>query len=68
MTKSNGDRLLRLDEVKSRVGLGRSAIYKLIQEGDFPKPYKPTKFASRWSEFEVLAWIEVKKARRSASI
>jgi prophage regulatory protein len=55
------ERLLKLDEVKRRVGLGKSMIYRLIQEGRFPAPYKVSPFASRWSNHEVVAWInEVK--------
>jgi prophage regulatory protein len=57
------DRLLKLDEVKQRVGLGRSMIYRMIQEGRFPVPYKVSAFASRWSEHEIVAWIDQVKAR-----
>ena len=31
-------RLIRLPEVKHRVGLGRSMIYRWMAEGKFPKP------------------------------
>jgi prophage regulatory protein len=51
------DRLVKLDEVKRRVGLGKSMIYRLIQEGRFPAPYKLSPLASRWSEHEIVAWI-----------
>lgn len=51
------DRFVKLDEVKHRVGLGKSMIYRLIQEGKFPAPYKISPFASRWSEKELVAWI-----------
>ena len=55
------ERFLKLDEVKRRVGLGKSMIYQLIQQGKFPAPYKVSPFASRWSDQEVVAWInEVK--------
>lgn len=52
------ERLIRIDEVKRRVGLGKSMIYRLIQEGRFPAPYKVSPFASRWSDREVTAWID----------
>ena len=52
------DRFLKLDEVKRRVGLGKSMIYRLIQERKFPPPYKLSAFASRWSNREVSAWID----------
>lgn len=54
---SRSERLLRLKEVSHRVGLGKSMIYELIQQGRFPAPYKISPAASRWSEEEVLAWI-----------
>jgi prophage regulatory protein len=51
------ERFLKLDEVKRRAGLGKSMIYRLIQEGKFPAPYKLSPAASRWSEQELVAWI-----------
>ena len=50
------DRLLKLSEVMHRVGLGKTRIYELIAKGLFPAPYKIFG-ASRWSELEVVAWI-----------
>lgn len=52
------ERFLKLDEVKRRAGLGKSMIYRLIAEGKFPTPYKLTSTASRWSERELVAWID----------
>ena len=52
------DRLLRLIEVRRRVGLGKTMIYAMIGDGRFPRPYKVTPAASRWSEREIIAWIE----------
>jgi len=52
------DRFLKLEEVKRRVGLGKSMIYRLIQEEKFPAPYKISPFASRWSNLEIVAWID----------
>ncbi|MHA6767469.1 helix-turn-helix transcriptional regulator [Sphingobium ummariense] len=52
------DRLIKLEEVKRRAGLGKSMIYRLIQQGRFPAPYKVSPSASRWSDREVIAWID----------
>jgi prophage regulatory protein len=52
-----GDRLLRLPDVKRRVGLGKTKIYALIGADRFPKPYKISAAAARWSEREIDAWI-----------
>lgn len=47
---------LPMTEVRKRVGLSASMIYRLISEGRFPKP---AKFGTRslWVESEVSAWI-----------
>lgn len=51
------ERLLPLGEVMSRVGLRKSKIYALVAEKRFPRPYKLSPKAARWSEREVAAWI-----------
>lgn len=56
------DRLLRLADVSRRVGLGKTMIYEMVGDGRFPKPYKITTAAARWSEREVDAWIEKLKS------
>lgn len=58
MPAEDADRFLKLEEVKRRVGLGKSMIYRLIQEGRFPPPYKLSPFASRWSNREIVGWID----------
>jgi len=58
------DRLLNIAEVKSRVGLGKSKIYSLVAEGRFPRPYKLTPKAARWSEREISDWIAQAQAGR----
>jgi prophage regulatory protein len=51
-------RLLRLPEVRQKVGLSRSAIYKLISEGQFPRqiPIGPRTVA--WYQEDVERWIQ----------
>ena len=51
------ERLIRLPEVKRRVGLGRSTIYRFMESGTFPKAYKLGPRAIAWSEAEVDNWI-----------
>ena len=50
-------RLIRLPEVMSRVGLGRSTIYRWMSEGKFPKPVQLGGHAVAWVEEEVEVWI-----------
>lgn len=57
-TELRPERFLKLDEVKRRADLGKSMIYRLIQEGRFLPPYKLSPGAARWSEHELVAWID----------
>lgn len=50
-------RLIRLPEVKHRVGLGRSTIYRWMAEGKFPKPVQLGGYSVAWAEDEVESWI-----------
>lgn len=54
-------RMLRREQVERRVGLGKSAIYKLIAEGDFPRPLRLTPGAVRWRVEEVDAWLATRE-------
>lgn len=51
------DRLLRLPEVKRRVGLGRSTIYRRMRDGTFPAARDLGGGVIAWSEAEVSEWI-----------
>ncbi|HEX9593189.1 MAG TPA: AlpA family transcriptional regulator [bacterium] len=48
---------LRLPEVKRRTALGRSTIYKRVEEGTFPAPVRIGSRAVAWSSHEVAEWI-----------
>ncbi len=50
-------RLLRLDEVIKRVGLGKSAIYSRIRAKAFPGPVQLGGGSVAWVEAEVDGWI-----------
>ncbi len=53
--------LLRLPEVKARIGLSRSALYKQIQEGLFIRPVKIGPRAVAWPscEIEVISGLRI---------
>ena len=61
-------RFIRLSEVLSRTGYGRTSIYRKMEEGSFPRSVKlggpledPEAFDCRavaWIEDEVEQWIE----------
>lgn len=50
-------RLIRLKEVKHITGLGRSTIYKYIENGTFPKSVPLGERAVAFVESEVVAWV-----------
>lgn len=54
---SPNDKIIRLPEVKTSVGLSTATIYRLIKAGDFPAPIKLGKHASGWLESAVQTWI-----------
>ena len=51
------DRLLRLPEVMGIVGLSRSTIYAMVEQGLFPQQVLLGQRAVAWWESEILAWI-----------
>lgn len=54
---NTSERLLRLGEVRSRVGLSRAWVYALIKRGDFPRAVQLGERARAWRESDVAAWI-----------
>jgi prophage regulatory protein len=59
-------RLLSLRETIGLVGISRSTAYRLLENGDFPKPVK---IGSRnfFSSRELQSWIQEKLAGRQPS-
>lgn len=59
-------RVLRIAAVKAKTGLGTSAIYKKIQDGEFPRPIPLGVRTRGWLEHEVASWIAERRAERDA--
>lgn len=55
--ESKPSRLVRLDEVIARVGVGKSAIYARIRAKTFPAPVPLGGGSVAWVEAELDAWI-----------
>ena len=53
------ERILRVKEVVSRVGLSRSSVYAKAKNpaDDFPKSFQLSERICGWYESEVQAWI-----------
>lgn len=59
-------KILRLTDVISLTGLGRSSIYKLMAMGDFPMTVPLFNRSVGWVEQEVLEWIQERIDRRDS--
>jgi prophage regulatory protein len=53
-------RLLRLPEVCKLVGLGKTTIYQLKADSQFPNPVRVGAHAVRWRMAEIVAWQEAR--------
>ncbi len=53
----SGERLLRLNEIKRRTGLSRSSLWRLEQQGLFPRRCRISTKAVGWAESQVDAFI-----------
>lgn len=69
LVERGSTRVLRLRQLTAIVGLGRSSIYRKIQEGTFPSPIKlGCARASGWLSTEVFAWIDEQVRRTRENI
>lgn len=53
-------KMLTIDDVLDLVPLGKSTIYRMMDEGRFPKSRKIGQRAIVWSRSEIEAWIDEK--------
>ena len=58
------DRLLRRRQVEEITGMSRSSIYRLMQDGEFPRPVKVGPAAVRWKASDLTAWLESRPVAR----
>ena len=58
------NQILRRAAVARRVGLSVPSIYRLIEEGRFPRPVPLSTHAKGWLESEIEAWIQGRIAER----
>jgi prophage regulatory protein len=59
-------RVLRRAEVRHKTGLSVPTIYRLMDEGLFPRPVRLGLLAVGWPEHEIDAWLRDKIAARDA--
>lgn len=51
-------RFIRLREVLHRTGLGRSTVYRWMEEGRFPKSVRLGGRSVAWIEHEIDEWLQ----------
>ena len=56
-TNVQPDAILRIAAVADRIGLARPTIYRMVKDGEFPRPIKITTRAVGWRESDLSAWI-----------
>lgn len=59
--------ILRLPTVLSTLGVGKTALYRWVKQGEFPAPVKIGPNTSGWLRSEVDAWIDERASRRGAA-
>ena len=50
------DSLLRRKAVETETGLSRSSIYRMMDEGEFPRPIRIGKRAVAWRASSIERW------------
>jgi len=65
--RSGAIRILRLAQVIDITGLGKTKIYELQSDGDFPMRVQITTHSVGWIEEEVQAWL-AKRVAASTSL
>lgn len=56
--------LLRLPQVRERTGLSRSTVYRLQENGEFPRSVALGPRSVAWVAREIDQWIEDRIAKR----
>lgn len=51
---------LRLPAVAEKTGLSKTHIYRLIQQGKFPRSHRLSERVSVWDEATIDAWLTTK--------
>ena len=59
------DNLLRFEELKAKLRLSRSTIWRMERNGTFPARRQISARAVAWSEVEVDQWLAQRPAVRS---
>jgi prophage regulatory protein len=62
------DMLLRADTVSAIVGLSVPTLYRLMAQGEFPRPIRLTGHARAWRLSTVMKWIDARAQDRTETL
>lgn len=51
-------KLYRRPEVETLTGLSRASIYRMMEDGEFPRPVHVGKRAVAWREADLVEWLD----------
>lgn len=54
---------INIRQVAEKVSLGKSTIYRMVADGDFPKPFSLGANRTAWLEEDIDAWLATKAGR-----
>ncbi|WP_009522283.1 AlpA family transcriptional regulator [Imbroritus primus] len=54
---------INIKQVAEKVSLGKSTIYRMVAEGEFPKPFSLGSNRTAWLEEDIDAWLATKAGR-----
>jgi prophage regulatory protein len=60
MTSIVQEKFIRFNSLAEMVGLSRTTIYRLEQQGQFPKRVKLGSNSVAWRMTEILSWMAIK--------
>jgi len=58
--------LLKVPDLQSLWGVGRTTAYQRTQDPTFPEPLAFSGYSYRWWRDEILEWMETQRASRKA--
>ena len=54
----SGEQLIRLRDLLAQLGISRSAVYRMMDDGKFPRPLKLSAQTIAFKQSEIDAWVE----------
>jgi prophage regulatory protein len=59
---------LRIKQVAVKVSLGQSSIYRLIANGEFPKPFRIRSGRTAWIESDIDEWLAERSGKKNPEL